>query len=55
MAWALKNKDVTTALIGANTPQQLLENVGAVKFIEKITNQIDERVEKILDNKPKAY
>ena len=31
LAWSLRDKRVTSVLIGASSPQQLLENLGALK------------------------
>lgn len=53
LAWAIKSKDVSTAIIGASKVEQLESNVKALEIIPKITDKIEERVEAILGNKPK--
>ena len=52
LAWTLKNKDVSTAIVGAKKPSHIEENVKAVEFINSITPEIEERIEKILNNRP---
>jgi L-glyceraldehyde 3-phosphate reductase len=34
LAWVLKDPRVTTTLIGASTPEQIKENVGAIKNLK---------------------
>ena len=52
LAWVLKNKDVSTALIGSKKPTQLEENIKALDFIQNITPEIEEKLEKVLKNRP---
>jgi len=52
LAWAAYNKDVSTVILGATKPEQLADNLKAVDMLEKLTPEIYEEIEKILDNKP---
>jgi voltage-dependent potassium channel beta subunit len=52
IAWCLKNPHVTTAILGASRPQQLEENLGALDVAERLTDEVMERIEEILDNRP---
>lgn len=54
LAWTLKNKNVSTTITGASRVEQVKENMKALDFVEKLTPDIMERVESILDNKPPA-
>ncbi len=55
LAWAIANRDVSTAILGATKESQLEENVKAVEVIKKITPQIEERIRKILKNDPDQF
>jgi voltage-dependent potassium channel beta subunit len=48
LAWCLKNPNVSTAIIGATRPEQVLENVKAVDQVEKLTDEVMQRIEGIL-------
>lgn len=52
LAWALKNPNVSTVILGATKVEQIEDNVKAVKLLEKLTPDVVEEIEKILDNKP---
>jgi len=54
LAWVLRNKDVSSALCGFSKVQHVEENVKAVEVYKKFTPEIDERIEKLLDNKPET-
>jgi aryl-alcohol dehydrogenase-like predicted oxidoreductase len=53
LAWAAKNPNVSTVILGATKPEQVKDNCGALKLLEKLTPELMEEIEKILDNKPK--
>ncbi|KAK0523589.1 hypothetical protein OC834_004310 [Tilletia horrida] len=53
LAWAAKNPHVSTVILGATKPEQLHENLKALDFVDKITPEIEEKIEAILNNKPK--
>lgn len=52
LAWALLNPNVSTVILGATKVEQIDDNVKAVKLLEKLTPDVVEEIEKILDNKP---
>ncbi|KAF8079333.1 NADP-dependent oxidoreductase domain-containing protein [Lyophyllum atratum] len=52
LAWIAKNPNTSTVILGASSPEQVLENLKALKVIPKLTPEILERIEKILDNVP---
>jgi len=53
LAWTLKNKDVSTAIFGATKTSQVEDNVKAVEIYKKITPEIEEKIEKLIENRPK--
>ena len=52
LAWAAKNPNVSTVILGATKPQQVHDNCGAIKLLPKMTPEIMERIESVLGNKP---
>ncbi len=52
LAWCVKNKNVSTVILGATKVEQIHDNCGAMKLVEKLTPEVMEEIEKILDNKP---
>ena len=55
IAWCIKNKNVSTVLLGATKPNQLTENLGAIKVCEQMTDKDMEDISKILGNTPEPY
>lgn len=53
IAWCLSNEDVSTVIMGASKPEQLTDNLGALAVAERLTPEVLERIELILDNRPK--
>lgn len=53
LAWCLKNEDVSTVITGASKPEQVEQNMKAVEVVEKMTPDIMDRIEEVLDNNPK--
>lgn len=53
IAWCLKNPNVSTVITGASRKQQVQENMLALEVTEKMTPELMEQIETILDNKPK--
>ena len=53
IAWTIHNPNVTTAILGATKKQQLEENLKALDVVKKLTPEVIEKIEKILQNKPK--
>ncbi|KAI8809932.1 putative potassium channel beta subunit protein [Cladochytrium replicatum] len=54
LAWAAKNPNVSTVILGATTPAQLQENLKSIELLDKLTPEIMQEIEDILDNKPGA-
>jgi voltage-dependent potassium channel beta subunit len=52
LAWCLKNPNVSTVILGATTTKQLTENLEALQTVEQLTDDVMQRIEEILDNKP---
>jgi voltage-dependent potassium channel beta subunit len=52
IAWCLKNPNVSTVITGASRREQVLENMKALEVADKLTDEVMERIEAILDNKP---
>ncbi|MGZ4966984.1 MAG: aldo/keto reductase, partial [Chthoniobacterales bacterium] len=53
LAWCLKNPNVSTVITGASKPKQVRENMKAGELVPQLTNEVMQRIEKILQNKPK--
>jgi voltage-dependent potassium channel beta subunit len=54
LAWCLKNPNVSTVITGASKAKQVSENMAALEVVPKLTADVMEQIETILDNKPKA-
>lgn len=52
LAWCLKNHHVSTVITGASKPSQVEENLQALDVVDRLTPQVMERIEGILDNQP---
>jgi voltage-dependent potassium channel beta subunit len=52
LAWTLTNPNVSTTITGASRVEQVVENMKAIDVVEKLTPEVLERIETILDNKP---
>lgn len=52
IAWCLKNPYVSTVLTGATKVEQLKENLKSVEVVDLLTDDVMDRIEDILDNKP---
>ncbi|GAQ85578.1 potassium channel beta subunit 1 [Klebsormidium nitens] len=52
LAWALKNPHVSTVITGASKPEQFEENVQAFKFVPKLTPEIMDKIDEIMQTKP---
>ncbi|MDZ7718430.1 MAG: aldo/keto reductase [Balneolaceae bacterium] len=52
LAWCLKNPNVSTVITGASKPEQVRENMKAIEKVDKLTDNLMEKIEEILDNKP---
>jgi voltage-dependent potassium channel beta subunit len=52
IAWCIRNPDVTTAILGATKKEQLLENFRALEVLPKLTPEIMNRIEELMQTKP---
>ncbi len=52
LGWCLKNPDVSTVILGASKVSQLSENLTVLDFMDKITGDVMDKIDDILDNKP---
>ncbi|MBT3391582.1 MAG: aldo/keto reductase [Chloroflexi bacterium] len=52
LAWTLKNPHVSTTITGASRVEQVVENMKAIDFVEKLTPEVMTRIEDALENKP---
>jgi voltage-dependent potassium channel beta subunit len=52
IAWCIKNPNVTTAILGATKKEQLLENLAALSVVEKLTPDVMQQIEAIVQTKP---
>lgn len=53
LAWAAKNKNVSTVILGATKVEQVHDNCKALAMMDKLTPEVMEEIETVLDNKPK--
>src|SRR5690554_1508058 len=54
IAWTLKNENVSTAILGASKKDQLKETLTTIDDLDKLTGEVMEKIEDILQNKPEA-
>ena len=52
LAWCLKYKHLSAALIGARKLEQLNETLQALEVVEKFKPEIEGRINRILDSNP---
>jgi len=50
LAWAASNKNVSTVILGATMVEQIHDNRSALKLLPKLTPDVLEEIEKILDS-----
>lgn len=53
LAWCAANPNVSTVILGATKVEQIHDNCKALKLLPKLTPEVMEEIEGILDNKPK--
>lgn len=53
LAWCLKNPNVSTVITGASRPEQVVENMAALQVVDNLDDDVMDRLDEILDNKPK--
>ena len=52
LAWCLTNPNVSTVITGASKVSQVTENMKALEVLPKLTPDVLDRIEQILNNKP---
>lgn len=52
IAYILKMGSTATVIMGCKTPEQMLEQLGALGAVEKIDKEVEKQVEEIFGNKP---
>jgi len=52
LAWCAKNPNVSTVILGATKISQLEENIQALELLEKLNDEVMEKIESVLENKP---
>ncbi|EPQ29254.1 uncharacterized protein PFL1_03009 [Pseudozyma flocculosa PF-1] len=52
LAWCAKNPNVSTVILGASKPEQIVENLKSLELLEKLTPELMEQIDEILANKP---
>ena len=55
LAWVAASPNTSTVILGASKPEQVLDNLKALEVIPKLTPEVLEKIEKILDNKPEPW
>lgn len=53
LVWCAINPNVSTIILGASKIEQLKENLESLNHLHKVTPEVMERIENILQNKPK--
>jgi len=53
IAWCLKNPNVSTVITGASRVEQVHDNMKALDVVNSLTDDVMEKIEETLDNKPK--
>jgi voltage-dependent potassium channel beta subunit len=54
LAWCLKNPNVSTVITGASRTEQVIENMQALHVAGRLTGEVMEQIEQVLQNKPEA-
>jgi voltage-dependent potassium channel beta subunit len=52
IAWCVKNPNVSTAILGASKPEQLKETLDSLEVLPLLSEELMQRIEDILQNKP---
>jgi aryl-alcohol dehydrogenase-like predicted oxidoreductase len=54
LAWCLKNPNVSSAITGATTGEQVRENMASLDVLEKLNADVMDRIDNVLQNKPES-
>ncbi|GLI75210.1 hypothetical protein PoHVEF18_003463 [Penicillium ochrochloron] len=52
LAWILRNPNISSMITGASRVEQVYENVRALAVADKLTDEVVEKIEAAIDNKP---
>ena len=52
LAWTLKNPNISTTITGSSKPEQIIENMKAIDVVSQLDDDVMEKIDEILDNKP---
>lgn len=52
LAWCIQNKDVSTAITGATSAQQVKDSIGCIELCSHLNEPTLKRIEEILNNRP---
>jgi voltage-dependent potassium channel beta subunit len=52
LAWSISNPHVSTTISGASKPEQVSDNLGAVKVVDKLTPEIKKKIDDIVKTAP---
>lgn len=52
LAWCLKNKNISSVILGASRQDQLKENLAALDVEPKLTPEVLRRIDEVMGNKP---
>ncbi|KAJ7158133.1 NADP-dependent oxidoreductase domain-containing protein [Mycena filopes] len=52
LAWVARNPNTSTVILGVSSAAQLLDNLKAIELVPKLTSEVMEEIEKVLENKP---
>lgn len=55
IAWCLLNPNVSTVITGASRVSQIHDNMKAMDVLDKLTDDVQARIESILDNEPELF
>ena len=53
LAWCARNPNVSTVITGASRKEQVAENMKSLEVAGQLTDDVMQRIEEILDNRPK--
>ena len=53
IAWCVANPNVTTAILGATKKEQLTENLKALEVLPKLNAEVMQRIDEVMQTKPK--
>ena len=48
LCWCLKNKNVSTVILGASQPEQLKQNIDSLGYLNLLDDGLMERIESII-------